>query len=110
MTAVTTPLAYPLDQRSSVAIGRWLPILAFLLMLVAAANGQAAYQLASPDKRIQIAVEPPAAGSTEPPRWSATFRGKPILSDCRLGLEIAEAGDLLAGARVVRTRERSVNQ
>ena len=37
------------------------------------------YQLSSPDKRIQLAVTVPKAGSNGPPFWSATFRGrKPV--------------------------------
>ena len=84
----------------------------FILLLHAAYNARAedTYRLASPDKRIQIAVEMPAADSMERPRWSATFCGKPILSDCRLGLQTADAGDRMAGVRVIRARERSVNQ
>ena len=48
--------------------------------------------------------------SAEKPRWSASFRGKPMLTDCKLGLQTADAGDLLAGARALRERNRSVDQ
>jgi len=52
----------------------------------------------------------PARGSVEPPRWSLSFRGKPILSDCRLGLQTADAGDPVAGARVVNENRRSADE
>ena len=68
------------------------------------------HRLASPDRRIQITVQLPGAGSTERPRWSATFRGKPVLTDCRLGLQTADAGELMEGVKVIRARQRSVNQ
>jgi hypothetical protein len=66
--------------------------------------------LTSPDGRIKASIEMPAPGSTERPRWSATFRDKPILSECGLGLQTAESGDLMAGVRVVREHRRSVNE
>ena len=65
-------------------------------------------RLNSPDDRIQVSIEMPATGSVEHPRWSATFRGKPILTECGLGLQTFGAGDLLAGARVLDERRRSV--
>jgi len=51
----------------------------------------------------------PAPGSAETPCWSAAFRGKAILQDCRLHLEAAGEGNLLAGVRVLRERQRSVD-
>ena len=100
------------DRPHAFTAGKWLLAVVFVLLLYALRNAQAedTYRLVSPDKRIQITIEMPAAGSMECPHWSATFRGKPILSACRLGLHIAEAGDLMAGGRVVRARNRSVNQ
>ncbi|MBM3836277.1 MAG: glycoside hydrolase family 97 protein, partial [Verrucomicrobia bacterium] len=85
---------------------------AVVLLLGAHRDTQAgeAYHLASPDKRIQLTVEFPAAGSSEGPRWSAAFRGKPVLANCRLGLQTADVGDLMAGVRVIRARERSANR
>ena len=41
------------------------------------------------------------------PKWSATFRGQPILTDCRLSLEVVGEGDLLAGARLQKTQNRT---
>jgi alpha-glucosidase len=66
--------------------------------------------LKSPDGRIQMSIQMPAPGSSERPRWSATFRGKPVFTDCEVGLQTAGAGELLAGSRVVRENRRSVDQ
>src|SRR6266446_4517572 len=63
-----------------------------------------AYLLTSPDGRIKASIEMPEPGSAKSPRWSATFRGRAILSECGLGLPTAESGDLMAGVRVVRER------
>jgi len=68
------------------------------------------YQITSPDAKIEIVIEMPKAASTERPRWSAVFQGKPTLVDCKLGLETADAGELLAGASVRRARARSVKR
>jgi len=68
------------------------------------------HTLVSPDRNLQLTIQMPAPGSVETPRWSATFRSKPILVDCRLGLQTADAGDLMAGVRVTRERSHSVNQ
>jgi alpha-glucosidase len=74
-----------------------------------AQTGQA-HSVTSPDGWIEVFIHLPAGSSAESPRWSARFRGKPILSDCRLGLQTADAGDVMAGARLVRQRSRSVDQ
>src|SRR5439155_18479875 len=66
--------------------------------------------LTSPDGRIRASIEMPEPGSTKGPRWSATFRGKAILSECGLGLQTADSGDLMVGVRVVRERRRSVDK
>lgn len=68
------------------------------------------YQMTSPDGNIQIVIEMPQAASTERPRWSAAFQGKPILVDCELGLETTHAGELMAGVNVRHAHTRSVNQ
>src|SRR5262245_46897291 len=85
----------------------WVRIFALALPLSAGSNAlaQTTHRLISPDKRVQITLETPVPGSRERPRWSATFLGKPVLTGCRLGLQTADAGDLLAGVRVVRARE-----
>jgi len=66
--------------------------------------------LHSPDGRIEVSIQMPAAGSFESPRWSATFRGEPVLTDCGLGLDTVKDGDLLAGARVLEERSRSLDE
>lgn len=68
------------------------------------------YRLNSPDGRIQLSIQMPAHRSTERPQWSASFRGKEILNNCRLGLQTTDADDLMAGVRVVRERKRSENE
>ncbi len=67
------------------------------------------YQLSSPDKRIQLSATVPETAS-KGPSWSATFRGKAVLTDCHLGLQTLASGDLLTGARVVGEHERSSNE
>ncbi|HEY5909913.1 MAG TPA: glycoside hydrolase family 97 catalytic domain-containing protein [Verrucomicrobiae bacterium] len=66
--------------------------------------------LNSPGTRIRVSIQMPAPGSSERPRWSAAFRGKPILSGCRLGLVTADAGDLMAGAQVLEKQSRVVDE
>jgi alpha-glucosidase len=66
--------------------------------------------LHSPDGRLVVQVRMPAPGSAETPRWSAIFRGKALLNDCRLSLEFAGLGDLLAGVHVRSERRRSHDQ
>ena len=87
-------------------------ILTGFLCVLSAARAKAgnASVLGSPDGRIQVSIQMPAPGSNNNPRWSATFRGKPVLTDCRLGLQTADAGELMGGVRVIRARQRSVNQ
>src|SRR5262245_26403139 len=66
--------------------------------------------LDSPDSSIQVSIKMPSPGSQESPSWSATFRGKRILIDCGLGLQTADSGDLMVGARVMNKRSRSVDE
>lgn len=66
--------------------------------------------MASPDGRIEVVIEMPQPASTNRPQWSASFRGKSILTRCELGLEIADSGDITDGVKVRDVRERSVNQ
>jgi alpha-glucosidase len=63
--------------------------------------------LRSPDGRISVSMEWPRAGSTNLPVWSARFRDKPLLTQCALSLQTADAGELLAGTRLVREKRRS---
>lgn len=73
-------------------------------------HGAEAYRLASPDGKIQLSLRIPASELNEKPRWSATFRGKPVLSNCGLGLEVAGGGDVARGARIIRQAERSADE
>jgi alpha-glucosidase len=85
----------------------------FILLLAACVrDGEAGEfgRLTSPDGRIEVSIRFPLAGSAERPHWSASFRRKVILSECGLGLETADAGDVLVGAQVVRERRRSVDE
>jgi hypothetical protein len=66
------------------------------------ARASEVYRLSSPNGQIQVVIEMPAAGSREQLRWSATFRGKQIAAACQLGLQSAEAGELMEGVRLVR--------
>lgn len=70
-------------------------------------SGERTRFLSSPNGLIKVSIEIPEAGSSGRPRWSATFHGKAVLAGCGLGLETAQAGDMMAGARVVRERARS---
>jgi alpha-glucosidase len=79
----------------------------FCLLPARAANE---FRIASPDGRIEVVIEMPKPASTERPQWSASFRGKPILTRCELGLETADAGDIAVGVSVRDVRERSVNR
>jgi alpha-glucosidase len=88
--------------------------LSLLIGLLAAASVHAApagevNALSSPDGRIRVSIRMPVPGSIESPRWSAAFRGEPILTECGLGLQTADGGDLMAGARVMQEQSRSVD-
>jgi len=86
---------------------------ALLLLMVCLGGWSQAEEihvLSSPDPRIQVSFHMPVAGSIDGPRWSATFRGEPILTGCGLGLRTADSGELLAGARVLRGSSRSVDE
>jgi alpha-glucosidase len=65
--------------------------------------------LVSPDKRIRVAIELPAPGTTNRPVWSAWFQEKPILTGCRLGIRTMDGGELLSGVKIVKERKRSVD-
>ena len=68
------------------------------------------YSLSSPEGRIRISIHLPAGGSAGSPQWSATFRGKAVLTDCHLGLKTRDGGDVLAGARLLDQDKRSMDQ
>ena len=75
-----------------------------------AAHADTPFLLQSPDARLQVTIQMPSPGSAETPHWSAGFRGRDCLLDCRLSLETAEAGDLLAGVHMRRPRTRSADK
>jgi alpha-glucosidase len=62
--------------------------------------GRGRQELSSADGRIRVLIDL----SGKAPHWSMTVHGEPILADCRLGLELADRGDLLAGSRVASVR------
>lgn len=85
----------------------WMVLLGVVSFAPGARGGEPVpHLLSSPDGRIRVTIHPPAPGSPEAPRWSATLGGKPVLRDCQLGLQTAGGGDLLPGARIVRERQR----
>jgi alpha-glucosidase len=71
------------------------------------AQEEHAYQLSSPDGAIRASIQMPADKSNDRPRWSVSFRGKPLLSNCALGLQVSQ-GELMSGIRLIRERHRSV--
>lgn len=98
----------PTCQRECFAL-RSVVLSAALFFICARAVGTEAtnvHSLRSTYQSVELSIQMPAAGSEEKPRWSATFRGKPLLSGCSLGLETADGGELMAGARLVQTRPR----
>ena len=102
-------LSPPQPERS----GAWLAaVIAGLLLAPEASSAPAAdgCRLTSPDGKLKVSIQMPRPGSDERPTWSATFHGKPLLTDCELGLQTAEAGDLLTGVRVLRQHSRSADQ
>ena len=90
---------------------RFFPASLFSVLQIAVALGAAEVgALNSPDGRIKVAIELPAPDAPQKPHWSATFRDKPMLSECELGIALANGGELLAGARVVEEKNRSVDE
>src|SRR5215831_2685751 len=84
----------------------------WLMATVAISDSSAAQTsfLDSPDGRIRVSIHLPNPSSTNRPLWSATFRGKPILTDCALGLQTADLGDLMAGVQVRRQHAQFTNK
>src|SRR5262245_25236582 len=80
----------------------------FLSASLSDAQSNNLYSLNSPDDRIQGSIQMPASGSGNKPRWSVRFRGAQILKDCEVGLETPDTGELLAGVRMVRQRNRRI--
>src|SRR5947207_235398 len=59
------------------------------------------YHLSSPDNAIRVSIQMPADKSNDRPRWSASFRGKPLFTNCALGLQVSQV-ELMSGIRLVR--------
>ena len=98
-----------LQPRNYGAIGNFV-FIALLAVSGQAVHANAARILHSPDGRLTVQIQMPSPGSTDTPRWSATFGGKAILSNCRLSLNVAEGGDLLAGVQVQEERSHSLDK
>jgi len=62
------------------------------------------HSLSSPDGRLRVQI------SESTFHWSATFRGKPLLSDAKLSLEVVDEGDLLVGARQLQAKQRTTDE
>ncbi|HTL18424.1 MAG TPA: glycoside hydrolase family 97 protein [Patescibacteria group bacterium] len=78
--------------------------------IIGAAQNDQLFRLTSPDGRIEVSIGLPSPASPDLPRWSAAFRGKSVLSDCRLRLQTKDAGELTAGVKLLHEEERSVDQ
>ena len=85
----------PNSRNSSPNKGVCLSLMIGLLLAASvldAAVGEV-YLLSSPDGRIQVSVQMPAPGSIARPSWSATFRGKPVLTGCGFVAQLAPEGN-----------------
>src|ERR1051326_2229162 len=103
------PTVSPISPKRGMCLSAITLGVLFALSAFPAEAGEA-HSLTSPDGRIRISIKWPAPGSAGRPSWSATFQGKPILRDSQLGLQIADAGDLMAGVQRVRERSRTVSR
>jgi alpha-glucosidase len=64
--------------------------------------------LLSPNHALGVSIQMPGPGSANLPSWSASFHGKPLLTNCFLSLQTTNDGELLAGIRAVSEHSRSV--
>lgn len=89
-----------------------MPVLLLLLLFSGLDHASAGeiHTLRSPDESVVLSVEMPAPSLDSRPTWSVGYRGEILLKNCGLGLETKEAGDLLAGARLLEKRTRAVEQ
>lgn len=102
----TAPRSRPAVLAALSALFLWV----CLASVSALAQTEGTRSLTSPDGRIKVSVYLAQEDSPENPHWSASFRGKPILTNCRLGLQTIDAGDVMAGIHLVREHHRSVDQ
>ncbi|MEI8282256.1 MAG: glycoside hydrolase family 97 protein, partial [Armatimonadota bacterium] len=57
--------------------------------------------LQSPNGQISVRLRTSSPNSIEDPTWSANFNGQPILTACKMGINVEGHGNLLAGAQFV---------
>ncbi len=86
------------------------PLAALALSAVAAAQGAAEHELASPGGRVVATVRVPEPGAGAAPSWSLRFRGRTLLPDGRFGLILEDGADLLAGARLNSSARRELDE
>src|SRR5689334_21816876 len=91
--------------------GIWPALIVILMCGIAMPHAAAQERpvLSSPDKRISLRVYMPQPRSFAMPEWSATFRGKEIMSG-RLDLQVAGEGSLLDGVSVRAERRSRVDE
>lgn len=106
-----SPQRFPAKRNSSVSQGPRLSLLlaTALLLQVATLHAADSGQLNSPDGRIQVLVQMPDGAPDRQPVWSARFRGQIIFTNCVLGLETLQSGNLLQGVKVAKVAHRTVN-
>ena len=75
-----------------------------LLMGASAGAAEPVAPLKSPGGAVEVAF---SLGPEGAPRYSVSFRGRPIVVDSGLGLTLREGGPLTAGFHVVDTRRAS---
>jgi hypothetical protein len=86
MWADRSSLLAPPSSVPSIVLRGCLWVVLFGFVSAARGTGEdegEGHLLASPDGRIEVSIQMPALGSREPPRWSAAFRRKQVLRDCR---------------------------
>ena len=72
-----------------------------LLLMTLVLNSAAAIELKSPDGRVTLTLEIAAEGTLQ---YRVAYRGRPVVLDSRLGLEIQGAPAMTTGFRVVATQ------
>ena len=87
----------------------WLLAIGLGSSSIGRAENKRPYQLSSPDGAIHVSIQLPADNSNQRPRWSASFQGKSLLTDCGLGLHTSDA-DLMSGVHLIRERHCSVDE
>ncbi|HVV71762.1 MAG TPA: glycoside hydrolase family 97 N-terminal domain-containing protein, partial [Verrucomicrobiae bacterium] len=101
----------PRAVRAFSRCGPW-PLWTWLGCVLLAAHSRADefYTLTSPDSRLAISIQIPSPNSSQHPHWSLRFDGKPLLADCRLGLQLKGPGELLTGVRLLDHHSNAANR